>query len=378
MKKQGILFLCLGMFFSCQSDNKSVSVLQLDNSSVVVCDESKVNDKQDIPLSELVDDLQIIRLENKEEAYFKFQWMVFSDHYICVLQRDGSPVKLFDKSGKFMGDIGAVGRGPGEYSSIYDALIDEKGQSIYLASFIDKSILKYDLAGNFRAKIDFGERLNKPRLFLNPDSTLSLVHICFKDMGNKFVAANIQTSQIDSINHTYVEELATTLKDKEGKKVGFEHEIWSYRNADDFPFMLTSTDTLYHYNSMRNEVKACFTVTMDKEKKGDNFFIFNELPRHYWVSIVGDNGKSILIDKVTHDAFQAEIVNDFLGNLKIIPRFQDGYFFDTYEPTVLKEKLEEHLASGGCPEDQVDKLKEFMSTLKENDNYILFLGKLKK
>ncbi len=70
------------------------------------------------------------------------------------------------------------------------------------------------------------------------------------------------------------------FKDKENKNGGYNNEIWSYRNASGFPFMMTFTDTLYHYNSIDNEVKAVFTMKMDPEKKGDSFFIYNEFP-HY-------------------------------------------------------------------------------------------------
>lgn len=34
----------------------------------VVCDESKVKELKNVPLSELIDSLQIIRLENKDEV----------------------------------------------------------------------------------------------------------------------------------------------------------------------------------------------------------------------------------------------------------------------------------------------------------------------
>lgn len=374
-----LLLLCLGMFFSCQSGNKNVSVLQLDNSSIVVCDESKVSEQRNVPLSELVDDYQLIRFDNDEAAYFKLQWMAFSDNYISIWQRDGGPVKLFRKSGEFICNVGEVGQGPGEYRSLYDVLIDEKNNSIYLAPFVGESILKYNLAGEFQKEINVGARLQKPRLFLNPDSSLSLVQLCFKDRGDKFVAANVQIANTDSIKYTYVDELASNFVDKEKQEnVGFNDEIWSYRNAENFPFMFVSTDTLYHYDSMQNEVKACFTLVMDKEKRKGNFFIFNELPRYYWAFIVGNNGKAVMVDKSTHEAFQPEIINDYLGDLVMFPRFQDGYFFDTCEPMVLKDKLEKHIAAGKCPEGQLDKLKEFISTLNENDNNILFIGKLKK
>lgn len=67
-----------------------------------------------------------------------------------------------------------------------------------------------------------------------------------------------------------------------------------------------------------------------------------------------------------------------MGNLDVHPSFQDGYYFKTYEPSVLKEKLEEQIASGKCPEEQIAKLTAFKETLKENDNNVLFLGKLKQ
>lgn len=378
MKKiKSILFLCLSTFFACQSNNQNVSVLQLDNSSVVVCDESKVKEKRETKLSELVEDFRIIRFENKEEAFFKPWWLYFSDNYICIRQ-DGQAVKLFDKSGKFITTVGGIGQGPGEYKFITDIAIDEEGKSIYITQISGESILKYGIDGNFLREINLGERLNKPRLFIQPDSILSLVHLCFEDRNDKFTAANIRTYNNDSVQYLYTKELATNMKDEKGVITGYDNEVWAYRNCPDFSFMMTHTDTLYHYNSKKNEIRACFTMTMDPDKKGESFFIFNEFPHHYFVIIAGENGKNILVDKKEQEAYETTIVNDFMGNMEVLPKFQDGYYFCTYEPVELKEKIEEHLASGNCPEDQTDKLRTLQQTLKENDNNLLLLGKLKK
>lgn len=378
MLKHLTLFLCISAsFFACQSPVKNVTTVMLDDTQITVCDESEISETKEMKLSELVEDFQIIRFENKEEAFFKQSWLYFSDNYICVKQ-EGNAAKLFNKTGKFINNIGEIGQGPGEYKFVYDIVIDEKGKSIYLTSLVGESILKYNMSGEYLGEIDLGARLNKPRLFIQPDSTLSLVHLCFKDLDEKFTGANIKTSDNDSIQYVYVEALTSNVKNQSGQKVGFENEIWSYRNSSDFPFMMTHTDTLYHYNSKKNEVKACFTMKMDREKKGDSFFIFNELPHHYLVLIVGKNGRTILVDKAKQEAYDAKIVNDYMGNMDVSPKFQDGYYFRTYEPLALKEKIEEHLASGKCPEDQVEKLKALAGTLKENDNNLLLLGKLKK
>lgn len=365
------------LFFACQSPTKNVTTVILNDTHVTVCDESEISETKEIKLSELVENFQIIRFENKEEAFFKQSWFYFSDNYICIRQ-DSKAAKLYNKTGKFIANIGEIGQGPGEYKYVYDIIIDEKDKIIYLASLLSESILKYNMNGEYLGKIDLGAKLNKPRFFIQPDSTLSLVHLCFKDRNEKFTAANIKTTDNDSIQYVYVEELTSNWKNQSGMKVGFEDEIWSYRNSPDFPFMMTHTDTLYHYNSMKNEIKARFTMKMDREKKGDSFFIFNELPYHYLVFIVGKNGRTILVDKAKHEAYDAKIVNDYMGNMDVSPNFQDGYYFRTYEPLALKEKIEEHLASGKCPEDQVKKIKALAETLKENDNNLLLLGNLKK
>ena len=48
------------------------------------------------------------------------------------------------------------------------------------------------------------------------------------------------------------------------------------------------------------------------------------------------------------------------------------------EPGQLAEQIEKHLASGKCPSQDRKKLEELAATLDENDNNVLFVGKVKK
>ncbi len=366
------------LLYSCSSSVQNVTTVKLDDAQIVVLDEAKVTEKKTVKLSDLVEDFQVVRFDNKDEAFFKAFWMYFSDNYICIRQ-SGNPIKLFDKSGRYLGNVGNIGQGPGEYNHIYDILLDEKGQSIYVTPIVSDNVLHYDLTGKYIDKLRFGEKINKGRIFLSPDaSTLSLVHLCFRDAGDKFTGANVQLQNPDSVQYVYVEEIASNMKNQEGIRVGFNDEIWSYRNSADFPFMMTHTDTLYHYNSQTNKIQAAFTMSMDPDKKGDSFFIFNEWPHHYFVTIVGEGGRNILVSKERPVGYEVEFVNDFMGNLEFYPQTQDGYFFQNWEPAELREALEEALASGNCPDDQKEKLKAFMQTLHDNDNNLLFLGKLKR
>lgn len=73
-----------GLFLgACTSSIQNVTTVKMDDTSLVVVEEEKVTEKKTVKLSELIEDFQIIRFENKDEAFFKSQWMYFSDNYIC-------------------------------------------------------------------------------------------------------------------------------------------------------------------------------------------------------------------------------------------------------------------------------------------------------
>lgn len=78
---------------------------------------------------------------------------------------------------------------------------------------------------------------------------------------------------------------------------------------------------------------------------------------------------------------QYRLVNDFYGNLPISnpnSRFNKGRFIFNIEPAALQEMIEAHLVSGKCPPGAKAQLKELAATLHENDNNLMFVGKLKR
>ena len=88
---------------------------QAGTDSIVVLDVGLIKDTMQIRLSQLVDDLEIIKLETRDTALVKSGYMAVSDRYMLL----GSylmPCKLFDKNGTFLRQIGGLGQGPGEYT----------------------------------------------------------------------------------------------------------------------------------------------------------------------------------------------------------------------------------------------------------------------
>ena len=114
--------------------------------------------------------------------------------------------------------------------------------------------------------------------------------------------------------------------------------------------------------------------------------IYTELPNHILIHYTWDKGRftpggDILVDKMKMSSSQYHLVNDFYGNLPIPNpnnHFNKGRFIFNVEPAALQEMIEAHLASGKCPPEAKAQLKELATTLHENDNNLMFVGKLKR
>jgi hypothetical protein len=107
------------------------------------------SDTTTIPLSSLLEYCVLVQLETTEEAFFRPGPMTVTEKYIGV-RNSGSPYKLFDRSGKFLGNIGSIGRGPGEWTiNIYDEIIDDRNDLLYFSSFMSDRILVYSTSGRF-------------------------------------------------------------------------------------------------------------------------------------------------------------------------------------------------------------------------------------
>lgn len=355
-------------------DDGTITRLEQKGNTLTVCDFAKVKDTLNVPLSEWVEDCRLVRFENTDTALFKMWWPAITDNYIGIRQ-SGGVFKLFDHKGKFLHDIGAMGQGPGEYAgSLYSELIDEKNKVIYLAPFAGSTkILKYNLDGTFVTDYDLGERLNKPKLSLNPDGSISLVHLCFQGMSEMMGAVITPDSTITK--YIPAPGQAINPRDKNGRFVGFNNEIWSYNNVEGFKYMMMPVDTLYNYNAAANKMEAQFALSNPPVGE-DVFLIYDELPGKYLATVWGKG--TIVVDNKNNNSHYVKLVNDYFGGLPAPMNFTNGWFFAMYEPAVLMENIEKRMAASDCTDKDKELLKGLLESLDENDNNVMFIGKLKK
>ena len=355
------------------AEDKGRRAATVNDKGVMVLDCSQVTDTADIALSELAGDYELIRFERGEQSMFQFQWAFFSGHYVCIKQGQG-PLKLFDNEGHFIHDVGAVGHGPGEYVGVYDVAIDETRSRICVAPFVGNEVLIYDLEGRFLESIPLRDRVNKPRVQVEPDGTISLVHLCFSDFGSEdkqFTTASLKPGEV---HYGHQNALTTNVRNKEGQTVGFNNEIFAYGNTQPFAFQITSADTLYHYDSQAGTATPYFTRKQTGE--ADNgFALYNELPHHV---LTGLGDKLILTEKKSGRATYARFSNDYLGGIGMYPMTQDGYVWKEWAPEELRDELKEALGKGGMSAKDEKRLRELVNSLKDDDNDILFRARLKK
>ena len=355
--------------------NKQDTTSSSNKNQLLIVEYKNLNNRKiELPLSHFIEDFRIVRLDNSDEALFKAWTITPSNNYIGIRQ-SGAPFKLFDKDGKFLCDVGRIGQGPGEYEiSIYDEIIDEKGGRIFLAPFFGKKIMVYGLDGKWIKDIPLKGQVQKPKMRLNEDGTLSIVHMSFSEAEPLAFCIDMEG------------EIVKRLPVSKNMIVqNFDGEIFSYQNGGEFDFFHTANDTLWTYNNTENRLEARFAMYFpDPDNKPIHIYL--NIPQgifancYYWDVTTNQPGESstYFIDRQTGKGQKFDLMNDFFGNLPASTNFNKGYNIQNFEPMVLKEKIKEHIASGKCPDKDKEKLKSFAKSLNENDNNLLFIGKLKK
>ena len=374
MWKITITFIALSFLGMACSDSDTLSVSEIIDKSgnkILLCHYQNIpEEKQKLNLSDLVEDLKIVHFENSDTAVFHYRSKpTISDNYVGIAQ-ERSSFLLFDHSGRFKCQVGNIGQGPGEYPKmIYDAIIDEKNEEIYLSSFgFSNKILVYDLNGRYKRYYQTSYRLNKPKIMLGENRDLTIMHLPFRDRKNE----NILISVFDQQGN-----LKKRLKSVEYLlSDDFSQDLFAVHNVPQLSFFITSCDTLYHYNSEKNQIIPKLTMDFGSiEEKPTH--IYYEIPSHYIVFIFGKG--AIFIDKKTKTAKYMQIVNDLCGHMER-PQFgyKNGWAYAMLEPNHFIGWIKERLDNNDCSEQDKKLLKPLLQSLNEEDNNVLLMAKLKQ
>ena len=156
MKGTNLLILFLVFFLTgCYRGNTS------GDGAYLLVDVADNHPKKELLLQDFMD-VEYIALETSDE--FLCQGMILDIGENLILARnnftqDGN-LYLFDRKGKGIRVINRRGQGGEEYTSAYKVVLDEKNGELFINDMMKKTILVYDLTGQFKRSFlcegDFG------------------------------------------------------------------------------------------------------------------------------------------------------------------------------------------------------------------------------
>lgn len=361
------------------------------NDTVIVVDVSAADRSPvSLKLSDLADDIEIVRLENNNEAFVGEGATWLTGNRIIIYSN--GIVRQFDRSGKYLGKIGNKGQGPGEYAiAPYDIYMDESAGRIYLAQYGATKLFEYDSDGSFIKDIPLAYKLEKGRI--NVDAAKETVTV-----------AAMPFSESDHLENVWVQDFQGNVKSSDTKPwlavvpdYSSEIKAGTPSAANGFDYSIFSItprqDSLYVYKD--GSLHPAFTAKMDGSVE--------EVPMHDYVSTpslyalilfsqpkaVSENSYIIpamtplVVDRKSLRGGFANLMLDNIGSVEIngnwLQESTPEYFVMTFDPGVLADKIE---AASQEHEDLdasvIESMNKFKTTIDPDDNNYIVIGKWKK
>ena len=377
-----------------QSNERPTGTIQTDyglykfhTGTLISCNLKSLKDTVDIPLSYLTEELQVVQLDNRDEALVG-GWVrtTVSDNYILVSNNKQTPYKLFTRDGKYITNIGAYGQGPNEYGNTYAEQLDEAHNRIYILPWQSSKILVFDLKGNALDPIPLCLRVPKGKFRVNTaKSEVTVTVLPFPKW-----PAVVWTQDLKGKRKNFVAPGSLAMPQD------FSNEVSMGNNTAAYDVMLMkimpqpSVDTLYHYNAASNKLEGRFTVKYPSNDKIP-WHAYYEIPKYFIGDVSfpiqidestfsGSKPAYYMVDKKTLHGNYVRLYNDFIStpSQTIYPSFNNGYYVTNMEPMALKEILEKEVNKKGLTADKKKKVQNLIKTLNDNDNNIVMFAKLKQ
>jgi hypothetical protein len=380
MKTLGLIFLLI-IITSCtgRTHQKPVPVIDLQNPGGT----------KDLYLSELLDDIHVVKLETADEITLgQYTNYLVGERYIITI--DDEKILQFSTNGEFLRTLAKAGNGPDEFLRANAFALDDKKDILYINHRGDsRHILIYDLKTDGRVRrIPTGADNIISRIIVSGDSILTIVPRMNKD----YNLYNLTTSG----------RFIAGIAPPEARGIGLQTSIDLVLN--NLYYMPKEYDTLYTINQTSCEPYCFFYVedrfTYENNEIGNFVYLSANAPgfiiankAHARIKLNNDGETfSMNADKLTryfiskNDFTVAEIKgfhNDYLGIDENFDQWDDYLFITNnlghvcYSSFELKQKIEKTLESKKLDNLIKQRISILNQEIKENDNPVLVIGKLK-
>ena len=373
-------FILMFALNSCKSGN--------DDNKFITVNLSEVNKKRVVNLSDWVSVPEFIALDSScEEAYTEGGYCCVSDNYIGMYG-SSQIYKLYDrKTGKFLRNIGKVGKNDGEYSNVYNSVIDEQNSRVYILSWNAKELLCHDLnTGELIEARPLKHNVPKGAFVIDPETgNLTVAALPFEG-GNETVVWK-QDKEDNVLWEVPAGDLSLVPD--------YSHEIVGTFNTEDFDLLISTwggrVDSLYVVKD--GLLKPIFTMNF---LKGNQKAASSVLPNHTY-TLLPDHiitsvsmpvrrtsgyysyGKPVFVvtERETEHSYVADFTDDMLNRkLEYLP-FTQGYYMEVFSAEDFIKIGKSAISKGKLSETSKAKLSSILKGLTPESNDIIVLAPLK-
>ena len=420
--------LCIVFLFFCLATCSDKNPVSGDYPVIDVI--GSIGNYQKVYCSDLFSSIELIPLETTDECLLEVpnrdnsSGVIMNDNYILVQYTFGGDYRLcaFDHSGKFLNQIGRKGQGPGEFYLLRNMFFNTDKNSIYVENG-RTNILEYNFEGKFINSIPIpvveGNRLSGN---FYSGNNLFIAHLdyngkneytyCLYDSKGEIVKSftnHIVFEREIRWNRYYSTLSPVRVDNRIYLKDYLNDTIFSIENSTlqtDFVFGLgkyTLSEKNLEIIDIRSLLKETLIIRQliaSPKYFFYEFFVPEILPtpkikpyylpapdvwetREYTVYGIYniEENTNILLDINEELVSERGIVNDINGGLPFFPRYYAGnnILVDMWDAAKMKETLtEEYFASKTIKDQQAhQKLKELLKNLKDDDNPVIVVAKLK-
>ena len=376
-----IVVIAMLSLISCKSET--------DQDKVITVNLSEVNKKRVVNLSDWVLEPEFIALDSSsKDAYTEGGNCCVSDNYIGMYG-SGQVYKLYDRrTGKYLRNIGRIGKNSGEYTNVYRSEIDEENSMVYILPWTAKELLCYDL--------NTGELIEARQLKYNVPKGAFTID---PETGELTVA----TLPFEGENETVVWK-----QDKEDNVLwevpagdlslvpDYSHEIVGAFNTEDFDLSISTwggrVDSLYVVKD--GFLKPIFTMNFLKDnQKAATSILPNHtyilLPDHIITSVsmpvrrasgYYSYGKPVYVvtERGMEHSYVAEFTDDILNRkLEYLP-FTQGYYKEVFSAEDFMKIGKAALSKGKLSETSKARISDILKAITPESNDVILLAPLKR
>lgn len=398
MNKISFLLIVL-VLIGCNTERSKIgSSLNLE---VVHVDPSKA---KHIKLSDLYAEISLVKLEtNAESLLGEVNKLIVDESAFYMVSRQA--VHVFDRAGNYKLSIKSPGKGPGEYTAIADAIVDEDSGRIMIYDGASSKVLIYSPQGDFIEEWDTG--LNGFAFAKINDASYAL-YIGSNYSDNADYRLNIISKPSTEINGRFFK-----IKENEAKFLHFgDLTNFSHHNGK-VSFLYSFNDTVYtvenvnvfprfhidfgkkrlpasflenSYTDVRDFLETCketgYAFRIIGFFESDNHIAFSFMYQHDIVHAYYEkhSKQSFVVKAFTHDLlFNGLSVPSSFGNLPKAT-FENDFFtiMDAYEFVSNMESAKAKMTSEEWAtfESAYPGVVQTYKITKADDNPVIMVGKM--